>query len=202
MSSKRKNTPTKLPRDDVVNERPIFNKLPQEKHSFDLERDLAFQATPHIVDGKVSSNGFDYQDSDSNGYDRDHPQNKKQRILQSVRNSSDSESDPENNYNSNNNLTKPGFGLHKKSMESVLRRLNTHKPTDGMTEQEYFDKCLKMTSHRSSGDMQLVCDIQKLLTDSTAEDKEEKLGQMIAQLQNLKESIRKDKQVINILIIT
>lgn len=192
MSSKRKNTPTKLPRDDVVNERPIYNPLPQEKHNFDFDRDLNFPSPLHTVENKVTSNGFDNHDSDSNSYDRDQPQNKKQRILQSVRNSSDSDSDSESNFLSNNNLTKPGFGLHKKSMESVLRRL---KPTDGLTEQEYLDKYLKMTSHRTSGEVQLFCNIQKLLTDSTIEDKEEKLGQMIAQLQNLKESIRKDKQV-------
>lgn len=194
MSSKRKNTPTKLPRDDVVNERPIYNKLPQEKHNFDC--DINFQPPLHLVDNNITNNGFENHDSDSNGYDRDQPQNKKQRILQSVRSSSDSDSDSESYFHSNNNLTKPGLGLHKKSMESVLQRLNTHRPSDGLTEQEYLDKCLKMTQHsRNSGDLQLFCNLQKLLNESTEEEKEEKIGQMIAQLQNLKESIRKDKPV-------
>ena len=197
MSSKRKNTPTKLPRDDVVNERPIYNQLPQDRHNFDFERDISYQPALHIVDSNLTTNGFENHDSnDSNSYDQ--PQNKKQRILQSVRNSSDSESDSESNFNSNNNLTKPGLGLHKKSMESVLRRLNTHRPPDGLTEQEYLDKYLKMSQRGGAGEVQMFCNIQKMLTDNTVEDKEEKIGQMIAQLQNLKDSIRKDKQVWDI----
>ncbi|XP_053384961.1 transcription factor Sox-5-like isoform X3 [Mercenaria mercenaria] len=191
MSSKRKNTPTKLPRDDVVNERPIYNSLPQDQHNYNYDRDIDYQSPLHIVENHENFNGIDNQDSDCSN-DRDRPKNKKQRILQSIRNSSDSDSDPENNFHLNNNTTKPGFGLHKKSMESVLRRLNTHKP-ESASEREYLDKCLKMTTHETT-DMQLFSNIQQLLSDQTAQDKEKKLGEMIAQLQNIKESIRKEKQ--------
>lgn len=193
MSSKRKNTPTKLPRDDVVTERPIYNSLPQDKHSYDYNRDIDYQSPLRIAEHHENFNGIDNHDSDSSN-DRDRPKNKKQRILQSIRNSSDSDSDPENYFHLNNNTTKPGFGLHKKSMDSVLQRLNTHKP-ESASEREYLDKCLKMTAHETSADMQLFSNIQQLLSDPTVQDKEKKLGEMIAQLQNLKESIRKDKQV-------
>ncbi|XP_060604112.1 transcription factor egl-13-like isoform X3 [Ruditapes philippinarum] len=192
MSSKRKNTPTKLPRDDVVNERPIYNSLPQNQHNYHYDQDLDYHSPLHIVENHENFNGIDNHDSDSST-ERDRPKNKKQRILQSIRNSSDSDSDPENNFHLNNNSTKPGFGLHKKSMESVLRRLNTHKP-ESASEQEYLDKCLKMTTHEAAADMQLFSNIQHLLSDQTVQDKEQKLGEMIAQLQNIKESIRKDKQ--------
>ncbi|XP_052800696.1 transcription factor Sox-5-like isoform X2 [Mya arenaria] len=190
MSSKRKNTPTKLPRDDVVNERPIYNTLPQEKH-FDFIHTLDYQSPLHIVQGHC--NGVDSQDSDSNSADRDRPTNKKQRILQSVRSGSDSDSDPENNYHTNNNSTKPGFGLHKKSMESVLQRLGSHKPGDALSDRAYLEQ-LAMTSQQSAADMQMFMNIQKLLADTTVQDKEQKLNEMIAQLQTLKDSIRKDKQ--------
>lgn len=194
MSSKRKNTPTKLPRDDVVNERQLYNNLPQEKYNY--ETDIDYQPPLHIVENNENFNGVDNQDSDSSN-DRDRPRNKKQRILQSIRNSSDSESDPESNhFLLNNNTTKPGFGLHKKSMESVLQRLNTHKP-GSVSEREYLDKCLKMTAQEASADMQLFTNIQQLLSDQTVQDKEKKIGDMIAQLQNLKECIRKEKQVSN-----
>ncbi|XP_052213142.1 transcription factor 7-like 1 isoform X3 [Dreissena polymorpha] len=194
MSSKRKNTPTKLPRDDVVTERPICNTLPQGTH-FDFMRAIDFQTPLHISDNHRTSNGVDSPDSDSSSYERDRPTNKKQRILQSVRNSSDSDSDRESSPHTNNNSTKLGnFGLHKKSMESVLRRLGSHKACEGLSDQEYINSCLEMSSQKAGADMQMFYNIQKLLSDSTVQDKEKKLGEMIAQLQTIRENIRKEKQ--------
>ena len=196
MSSKRKNTPTKLPKDDVVTERPIYNSLPQDFNHYDLDRDLDYQPQLHIVDSHGYSNGLDTHDSDSS-YERDRPTNKKQRILQSVRHSSDSESDQEyTNSLTNSNSTKPALGLHRKSMESVLRRLNSSSShgMDSEMDKEYIDKCL-LTS-QGSQDKQLLLGIQQLLgnTDST-QDKEKRLGDMIAQLQTLRENIKKEKTV-------
>jgi len=192
MSSKRKNTPTKLPRDDVVSERPIYSNLPQDNHYTHVHD---YQSPLHIAENLT--NNIDSNDSDSNNSssDRCRPKNKKQRILQSVRNSSDSDSDPESPYNTNNNLTKPGFGLHKKSMESVLRRLGSHKAEEGLSEEGYLDRCAAMSASAGAADMQLFANIQRLLADTTAKDREQQLNAMISQLQTLKESIAKDKQV-------
>ena len=197
MSSKRKNTPTKLPKDDVVSERPIYNSIPRDFHGFDLNGDIRYKPTLHIIENhETTINGIDHQDLDSS-FEKDRPTNKKQRILQSIKNSSsDSESDQE--YNStNNNSTKPSLGLQRKSMDSVLERLNSNPmtSTESLMGKEYFDNCLNMASHGAQ-DKQLLVNIQQLLSDTDAqEDKEKKLGEMIAQLQTLRENIKKEKQV-------
>lgn len=184
MSSKRKNTPTKLPKDDVVNERPIFNPLSREHNNLclDLDRDFELHQPLHIIEH--NENGIDRQDSDSG---TDQPQSKKQRILQSVRNSSDSDSD-QDSYNDHS--TRPLLGLHKKSMESVLRRLNP-KSEDFTSDRTFIDSSLTMTSQPE----EMIQSIQKLLADSNAQDKEQKLSEMIAQLQTLKDRMRKEKEV-------
>nr|UJP31535.1 putative SoxD [Ensis directus] len=188
MSSKRKNTPTKLPKDDVVSERPIFNALPHDLHSYELEKDLDFHRPLHIAD---HHNGIDNHDSDSS-YERDRPTTKKQRILDRVRNSSDSESDPDTPHTLDHS-TKSGIGLHKKSMESVLRRLNTNSlSSSSQEEKDYINQYITMTT-QGSKDQQLLSSIQQLLSDSTAHDKEKRLGDMITQLQTLQEKIKKEK---------
>lgn len=188
MSSKRKNTPTKLPKDDVVSERPIFNTIPHSFHRFELDKDLDYQHPLHIVEHQ---NGYDNHDSDSS-YERDRPTTKKQRILERVRNSSDSESDLDTPL-STDQSTRPGIGLQKKSMESVLRRLNSSSYSPSSQEdKDYISQCITMTT-QGSKDQQLLSSIQQLLSDSTAQDKEKRLGEMISQLQTLQEKIKKEK---------
>ena len=184
MSSKRKNTPTKLPKDDVVNERPIFNTIHRDHNNLhlDLDRDFELHQPLHIVEH--NENGFDRQDSDSG---TEQPQSKKQRILQSVRNSSDSDSDPETNHR---DITKPAIGLHKKSMENVLKRLNS-RPEDFINDRTFSDSGMTMTKQPE----EMLQNIQMLLADSNAQDKEQKLSEMIAQLQTLKDRMRKEKEV-------
>ena len=185
MSSKRKNTPTKLPKDDVVNERPIFNSFHREHNlHLDLDRDFDLHQPLHIVEH--NENGFERQDSDSG---TDQPQSKKQRILQSVRNSSDSDSDHELH---NDHSTRPLFGLHKKSMESVLRRLNP-KSEDLSNDRTLSDSGVTMGTQSE----EMIQNIQRLLADKDAQNKEDKLSEMIAQLQTLKDRMRKEKEVRN-----
>lgn len=183
MSSKRKNTPTKLPKDDVVNERPIYNSIHREHRNLhlDLDRDFDLHPPLHIVEH--NENGIDRQDSDSG---TEQPQSKKQRILQSVRNSSDSESDQEfyNDYS-----TRPLLGLHKKSMESVLRKLNS-KSDDFETDKTFSDSNVAMATQPE----EMIQSIQMLLADTNAQDKEQKLSEMIAQLQTLKDRMKKEKE--------
>ena len=186
MSSKRKNTPTKLPKDDFVNERPIYNSIHREHRNLhlDLDRDFDLHPPLHIVEH--NENGIDRQDSDSG---TEQPQSKKQRILQSVRNSSDSESDQEfyNDYS-----TRPLLGLHKKSMESVLRKLNS-KSDDFETDKTFSDSNVAMATQPE----EMIQSIQMLLADTNAQDKEQKLSEMIAQLQTLKDRMKKEKEVSN-----
>ena len=183
MSSKRKNTPTKLPKDDVVNERPIFNSFHREHNlHLELDRDFDLHQPLHIVEH--NENGFERQDSDSG---TDQPQSKKQRILQSVRNSSDSDSDHDLH---NDHSTRPLFGLHKKSMESVLRRLNP-KSEDLSSERTFSDSGITMGTQSE----EMMQNIQLLLADKDAQNKEDKLSEMIAQLQTLKDRMRKEKEV-------
>ena len=184
MSSKRKNTPTKLPKDDVVNERPIFNSFHRDHNlHLDLDRDFDLHQPLQIVEH--NENGFERQDSDSG---TEQPQSKKQRILQSVRNSSDSDSDHDLH---NDHSTRPQFGLQKKSMESVLRRLNPKSEDLSVaSEKSNIDSSVAMGTQ-----MEMMQNIQLLLADKDAQNKEDKLSEMIAQLQTLKDRMRKEKEV-------
>ncbi|XP_069133821.1 transcription factor SOX-13-like isoform X2 [Argopecten irradians] len=180
MSSKRKNTPTKLPKDDVVSERPIS----ECDSNPDSDGELG-PAHLHIVTKSDSES----QDSDSCGLDR--PPSKKQRILQRVRQGSDSDNELNfsTHFNNNNNhiTTKSSFGLQRKSMDSVLRRLSS-KP-DGELENN------NMAEKTANPDVRVKESIQMLLSDGSLTDKERRLSDMIAQLQDLKEDISKQNKV-------
>ncbi|OWF43210.1 transcription factor SOX-13-like isoform X4 [Mizuhopecten yessoensis] len=179
MSSKRKNTPTKLPKDDVVSERPISE--------CDSNQDSDGELDPshlHIVTKSDSES----QDSDSCGLDR--PPSKKQRILQRVRQGSDSDNELSfsTHFNNNNNhiTTKSNFGLQKKSMDSVLRRLSSK--SDSELENN------NMADKPGNSDVRVKESIQMLLSDGSLTDKERRLSDMIAQLQDLKEDISKQNK--------
>lgn len=163
MSSKRKNTPTKLPKDSTS----------------EVDSDSDTETSLHIVTKSDSEN----QDSDSSS---SRPASKKQRILQSVRR--DSDSDTELDLLSPHQLhhhlsTKSSLGLQRKSMESVLRRLSS-KTDIG-----------ELENNNMNEDSKVKESIQVLLSDGSLTEKEQRLSEMIAQLQNLKENLSTQKQV-------
>ncbi len=185
MSSKRKNTPTKLSQDDVVHERPTLNSDCDNNH-FDCEGDTEPRLHQHF--------GFEHSDNDDSDSAVERFPLKRQRLLDRVgssHNNSESDSDdyhnsPSQNNNNNNSITttKPSLGLHKKSMESVLRRLNSKSQDVDMKE--------SMSATGESKDSNVIASVQHLLTGGgPLLDKEQKLNEMIAQLQNIKDGLQK-----------
>lgn len=175
MSSKRKNTPTKLSQDNIINE-PINNSLNSDC-SVDSDDDI--ESRFQIVTKS---------DSESDSCSDGKPRSKKQRILQSVKRDSDSESEKETSQLSNGVpiTTKSSSGLHRKSMDSVLRRLTSR------TEMADCD----VENNNSQHDQKVEESLKVLLSGGDSlNDKEKRLSEMIAQLQNLKETINKQKQV-------
>ncbi|XP_050408538.1 transcription factor egl-13 isoform X1 [Patella vulgata] len=177
MSSKRKNTPTKLSKDNVEGDGLNYDcETVDSETSVDVNQSYPSHLTRQ-----------DLYDSDSGS---EKPANKKQRLLQSVREDTSSDSDNELKSNSkslNNNyiLTKSSFGLHKKSMESVLRKL--HPRSLEMEESN------ELPSGKS--DNTVIDQVQHLLQEGAGiKDKEQRLSEMISQLQNIKENLHKQKK--------
>lgn len=163
MSSKRKNTPTKLPKDS----------------NSELDSDSDTESSLHIVTRSDSEN----QDSDSSS---SRPPSKKQRILQSVRQDSDSETELEllSPHQLHHHLsTKSSLGLQRKSMESVLKRLSSKSDL------------AELENNNMNEDNKVKESIQVLLSDGSLKEKEDRLSEMISQLQSLKENLSTQKQV-------
>lgn len=182
MSSKRKNTPTKLSKDDVVLERQTLNSDCDNNH-FDSEGD----PEPHLPHQFIQ---FDHSDNDSSDTGSDRLPRKKQRLGDRVGSQHSAESDSDECHSSlqnNNNClttTKPSLGLHKKSMASVLRRLNSKSQDTDMK-----DILTKTTEEKDPG---VIESVQQILTsDGPVQDKEQKLNEMIAQLQTIKDGLQK-----------
>ncbi|KAK3605548.1 hypothetical protein CHS0354_013189 [Potamilus streckersoni] len=182
MSSKRKNTPTKLPKDELLGDQD-FHKSSLSTHS-DKEHN---HNTPPLQSAENSN-------SANNNFYSDFGQEKpyhKQRLLQGVKSDdSDSELDLHSKVNYNNNhITKSALGLQKKSMESVLRRLNSK------SDQEQGPNMTTTSPSMTWSQEDVIMEsIQTILSDSSAQDKERRLGEMIAQLQSIRESLRKEKE--------
>lgn len=173
MSSKRKNTPTKLAKDEVGEE---MENGTLEGHDSDVDSETGLTIQMGKRDTPSPEEGVDYGDGGSPISDpgSDRPQSKKQRLLQSIRD----DSDEEELHNNNNIMTKPSpIGLnHRKSMDTVLRRLNKGSDISRPNEDDLLEN---LKAHLSSSD--------------NTEDKERKLAEMINQLQTLRESIKKEK---------
>lgn len=179
MSSKRKNTPTKLAQDSIVNEPNTDNLNSDCSVDSDDELESRFQIVTK-------------SDSESDSC-VDRLTSKKQRILQSVKRDSDSESDREASQLSNgiNNCTttKSNSGSQRKSMDSVLRRLTSRTE---MAECDLENNNMDDRQH----DTKVEESLKVLLSGGDSlNDKEKRLGDMIAQLQSLKDTISKQKQV-------
>ena len=177
MSSKRKNTPTKLYKDNIILERLHSNPLECDNSNLDSEGDLEGHYSTRFLSKSDSSE--DFHDSDSGS---DKPTNKKQRILQSIRH--DSESEPEFDLQNNVTTTRPNVGLHRKSMESVLQRLSSKSPGVQNSEPEHRSP--------SSPDDAVLANVSALLQGKgTIQDKSKKIVDMISQLQKLNEKLKK-----------
>lgn len=181
MSSKRKNTPTKLPKDDVIIERPNLTT----DCTFNNIRCGEINSHFPLQINSKSDSSEETQDSDSGA---EKTPNKKQRILQSLQQDSDSDSESNHKGNINNCFqTKSAFGLHRKSMETVLQRLNS-KSAD-MQESD------NDTEVSGQPEQRLLESIQVLLKDGNTPNKEQRLNDMISQLQNFKDTLSKQNQV-------
>ena len=215
MSSKRKNTPTKLSTDEVLIQREPRLDPNSDGDSRDSLSDFSDHnpttTGPHHVTQPerhlslhIVSKPEQLDDVDS----PDRPQSKKQRILQSVKcDATDSDADMDsdgstthsqnggvgsstsiNHINNNNILTKPtmngGLPIHHKnpkSMDNVLRRLNSKASGDG---NQCDDDAMMDTVHAA------------ISTAESVADKERKLAEMIAHLQNIKDNLSTQKKVV------
>ena len=192
MSSKRKNTPTKLAKGDGLDEVVMENG--NESHN---ESDAESETC--LTMAAANERGVeDYTDGGSPGSDpgsgSDRPQSKKQRLLQSVREDSEEEDYPFNNNINNNIMTKPSpIGLnHRKSMDNVIRRLGKNSNSAGSGDARLNDA--RLNDARLSNQEDLLENLKAQISSSdNMEDKEQKLAEMIAQLQSLRESIKKEK---------
>lgn len=225
MSSKRKNTPTKLTKDELVVERSsLHNKTDAENSNSESEVDSDSQIPLHIVT-KTDQSDADLSDSATYSPGSDRPRSKKQRILQSVQQDSGSESENSNNNNNNNisshfthdsnniinnnnnnhiiTTTKPSFGLQRKSMESVLKKLGA-KPSD-MQETGSLSH-IGAGNHMagtSAPNTDMLEGVQAVLNadELSVNDKDKRLSDLIAHLQILKESLHKQKVRQNFLFL-
>ena len=172
MSSKRKNTPTKLAQDEVMEQRSASDDearvgTPMES---DSDGDLTMERMNHTPTD-------DHNELESFAADR-LPQSKKHRILQSVYSQDSDDSDVSNNNHKLVHKSSPPR-LHRKSMDSVIRRLNSRAASPDSSDTE---KLVQTVSESlSSGEMSVA-------------EKEQKISEMIAQLQSLKESIAVKKE--------
>lgn len=199
MSSKRKNTPTKLAKDDGRHQHMENGSDGASSHGdSDMESDSSLSL--HIVTSKPETMDDMNDGADSPGSDR--PQTKKQRLLQSVKcDGSDSEPDMITYHNNNNTiLTKPTSGLQRKSMDNVLRRLSTKANSENHLHHHQHHHGVMNNNHNSnshhsdqtdvSDDMELLDSVKTVINSAAdVDEKEKRLTEMIAQLQNLKESL-------------
>ena len=183
MSSKRKNTPTKLAKDvEMMLQKDVIENGSDGDSHIDSDSDMSDSAIPLHIASRQDSNFDDVPDSVASPTSSDpgRPQSKKERILNSVRNS-ESSSDEQDDFGGetvphlNNNLTKPGSGLNsRKSVDHILKRLN---PTAAEVE---------------DGEGNVLDSVKAVLSTSTSvEDQQKRLGDMIAQLQSLKDNLAK-----------
>lgn len=177
MSSKRKNTPTKLSQDSLVVNEAITESLNSDCSVSEDELESRFQIVTKT-------------DSESDSCSESRPTSKKQRILESVKRDSDSESEASQLANGvNNTTTKSSSGLHRKSMDSVLRRLTSRTE---MAECDLENNNMNDQQH----DQKVEESLKVLLSGGDSlNDKEKRLSDMIEQLQSLKDTISRKKQV-------
>ena len=205
MSSKRKNTPTKLAADEMlittVEEACMLVNGRTDCRMSELRCDdsdsSGSELNLHIVSG-------DADDDDS----EDEPPMKKQHLLDGT-DYSDSDtvtaedlsaaSPPHrhsfvNHINNNNNsiLTKPYSGSNqRKSMNHVLRRLNSKQDSSERQDEEA----------RAEGDV--IGSIKAVIssTDATVQQKQQQISDMIKELQRIRESLEHNDAKVRIVCV-
>lgn len=195
MSSKRKNTPTKLSSstDD------LFVPPPHKER-----RDSVTSAMDSDCCSDSSCSDDQLRDSDSTD---NRPQSKKQRLLQSVRMTN----------NNNHQYGESGTNTHSSQEPQEINNLinnNLSKSDTSPSDRVNLDLINKLTNSMVSGGERLTMsppsgqDIRKeqesplvsgirsvMASSGSVEEKEMKLNEMILHLQSLKETLSKEKQV-------
>ncbi|CAH1787510.1 unnamed protein product [Owenia fusiformis] len=150
MSSKRKNTPIKLSKDEMS-----------------IEQQVMAEKLHQVAALAASENEAQSPQYEESSYDNTEPMNKKQKLFE--------DSDAIMN---NNNLKMNG----RKSMDTILQRLSSKASSDNSSRNE------------SPSPDRISETVQKVLEDNTtAQDKEKHLDDMIVQLQSLKEKLSTEK---------
>ncbi|XP_059177642.1 transcription factor SOX-5-like [Physella acuta] len=205
MSSKRKNTPTKLPKEELVKSQSTLeaNGATTSDHS-DPEDEPELISNKDPIEEEFEDKADEDTEIDESGAEKDGD-------LESTdaRKNNLGEVDSENESRvdefpivsvgraSPTKLTPSGissaagstglFNSHKRSMETVLRRLNS-KASDTSSE-------VALTSGVDLGDQPRVMEtVQAVLAgEATLSEKERQISEMISHLQNIRENLNKQK---------
>ncbi len=206
MSSKRKNTPTKLASSEMMPHQTLAEHGSDGDSSIGSESDLDSDISLHIASHDENSDN-DMQGTDCNtSMEHDRPPSKKQRILQSVRTEAES-SDTDDHLNrsptnlsspghssdamspnaipmNNNILTKPCISglMNKKTMDNVIQRL---QPKGDGQDGSRFEESPEQDQQILMGSIQAV-----LASPGSLEEKQRCLNGMIAQLQTIKDKLK------------
>ena len=185
MSSKRKNTPTKLAADEMLitteEEACLLENGRTDCHTADLRCDDSDSSGSELNLQIVSGDADDDSDDDTDRCDE--PPTKRQHYSDAMFDTTSGEDlTPSHHkhsmigHNNNSIMTKPYAGSnHRKSMNHVLKRLNSKKDENG-------------EKHRE-GDV--IGSIKAVIssTDATVQQKQQQISDMIKELQRIRESL-------------
>ena len=194
MSSKRKNTPTKLAADEMLitpeEEACLLENARTNCRATELRCDDSDSSGSELNLHIVSCDADDDSDDDSDRCDE--PPTKKQHLLQSIDYSDElsemttaedlTAASPQHrhsiiNHSNNSILTKPHSGSnHRKSMNHVLKRLNSKQGEGEKTAPAEADVIGSIKAVISS-------------TDATVQQKQQQISDMIKELQRIRESL-------------
>ncbi|CAL1547680.1 unnamed protein product [Lymnaea stagnalis] len=179
MSSKRKNTPTKLPKEDVVKNHSALglDDAPCSPGNSDTEVDNE-EADIHSDHSNDNFHDDRVDDDTESGSESEAADLKLSSLLNSPTKSS--------SLSSTSILGSSGlFNSQKRSMENVLRRLNS-KASDATV-----DTPLTSESPKVMDTVQAV-----LAGEATLSEKERQISEMINHLQNIRENLSKQKDQV------
>ena len=203
MSSKRKNTPTKLAADEMlittVEEACLLANGRTDCHMSELRCDDSDSSGSELNLHIVSGDADDDDDSDCE------PPTKKQHLVDGADYSDSDTTTAEDlsaaaspphrhsfvNHSNNNNsiLTKPYPGSNqRKSMNHVLKRLNSKQDSERREEEGCTEEGRREEGH-AEGDV--IGSIKAVIssTDATVQQKQQQISEMIKELQRIRESL-------------
>lgn len=208
MSSKRKNTPTKLPKEELVKAQSTLdsNGATTPDHS-DPEEETELISNKDAIENELEDKADEDTEIDESGAEKDGD------LESTDARKTRGEVDSDNEFHvvefpivsigraSPTKLTPSGissaaeptglFNSHKRSMETVLRRLNS-KASDTSSE-------VALTSGVDLGDQPKVMEtVQAVLAgEATLSEKERQISEMINHLQNIRENLNKQKDQVS-----